>query len=65
MSNKSELQIKLQLKYIDKFNNLDRAESWANHATKMQMIILGDDNKYWVVCMRDGERLLKAGYEVA
>jgi hypothetical protein len=29
------------------------------------MVMLGDNNKYWVVCFSDAQKLFKAGYEIA
>lgn len=46
-----------------KFSSEGRARSYSYRTIKPTRIFLGDDNKYWVVGMADGERLLKAGYE--
>ena len=46
-----------------KFTRRDLAQSFANHCTKMMMVILGCDGKYWVVTPADGERLNRLGYE--
>lgn len=47
------------------FNSLAIAKSFVNRASKMMMIVLGDDDRYWVVTPADGERLIRAGYEYA
>ena len=50
---------------IYRFVTSERAFGFADHAVKNMMVILGDDDRYWVVTMANGERLLRAGYEVA
>ena len=51
---------------ISKFIRFANAVYAANYGRKKaSMILLGDDSKYWVVCLADGEKLLKAGYECA
>lgn len=49
---------------LGKFNSLSLAQSFSNNTTKMSAIILGDDDKYWVVTMAKMEQLINAGYEV-
>lgn len=39
------------------------AKSWADHSTKLQLIVLGDNGKFWVCCPADAGKLVKAGYE--
>jgi hypothetical protein len=46
-----------------KFNSLATAKSFAARCEKAMGILMGDDSKYWVVCMADFERGLRAGYE--
>lgn len=46
-----------------KFVKLSTAKNFVNHCEKSMMIIMGCDNMYWVVTMRAGENLIKAGYE--
>jgi hypothetical protein len=50
---------------IYRFRNQGLADSFADHATKTLMVIMGDDERFWVVTMADGERLIRGGYEVA
>lgn len=50
---------------IWKFNKLSNAIGWKNHSVKMAMIILGDDNKFWVVTPAIAEQLINSGYELA
>jgi len=50
---------------IFKFSSLDLARSFANRAEKMQLVILGDDDKYWVASPRVTEKLHKEGYQYA
>lgn len=47
------------------FSKKENAFGFADKCEKMQMIILGDNGKFWVVSMAEGARLLKAGYEMA
>jgi hypothetical protein len=46
-----------------KFSNESAARRFSDNAIKAMMIIMGDDMKYWVVTMAEGERLIRAGYE--
>ena len=50
---------------ISRFQNPELAFNLADRAFKPMMVLLGDDDRYWVVRMSDAERLLRAGYEVA
>lgn len=46
-----------------KFSNPAAARDFAYRCIKAHRLFLGDDNKVWVVCMADGEKLLRGGYE--
>lgn len=48
-----------------KFYSRTNAFSFADRCIKAQMVILGDDDKFWVVSMAQGEKLIRAGYQVA
>ena len=50
---------------IYRFRRHGLAFNLADRALKPMMVLLGDDGRYWVVRMSDGERLLRAGYEAA
>jgi hypothetical protein len=50
---------------VAQFNNRINAFGWANHCIKSHVVMLGDNDKYWVVCFSDAQRLSKLGYEVA
>jgi len=50
---------------IFKFINLSNAKNLADRAKKSMAILLGDDGRYWVVSLGLGEKLMKAGYEMA
>ena len=50
---------------LAKFSNYQLAKSFSNRTTKASAIILGDDNKFWVVNLATMETMLKAGYELA
>lgn len=47
-----------------KFAELTNAQSFVNRASKIWMIVLGDDGKYWVVTPKEAARLERQGYEV-
>lgn len=47
---------------IAKFNTLTNARNFKNRA-KCRAIILGDDNKYWIVNLATMEKLIRQGYE--
>jgi hypothetical protein len=50
---------------IFKFNTFGRAKGFTDHATKIMMIILGDDMLFWVVTPAHATRLVSQGYELA
>lgn len=47
------------------FTNRNHAFSFADRAYKMHIVILGDNERFWVVSMADGEYLIRRGYEAA
>ena len=50
---------------VDIFNNRENAFGWASRSIKGQIVMLGDNNKFWVVCFADANKLSKLGYEFA
>lgn len=48
-----------------RFSDLKNAQSFADRCIKLHMVILGDDDKFWVVLPVDFERLIRAGYQAA
>lgn len=50
---------------IYRFTTRALAASFANRTEKPMAIILGDDEKYWVVSLANASRLIKSGYELA
>jgi len=50
---------------LGKFIRLSTATSYSNRADVANAIVLGDDNRYWVVTLAKMERLLSEGYELA
>ncbi len=50
---------------IDKLSTIEAAQRWANNCIKLHVVLLGDDNKYWVVSFANAQRLVKLGYEIA
>ena len=48
-----------------KFTSLANANNFVNNAIKAMAVMIGDDNRFWVVTMADAQRLEKAGYEWA
>lgn len=49
---------------IYKFVELTNARSFIEHATKIMLIVHGDDMRFWVVTPADAARLQRAGYEI-
>lgn len=49
---------------LGKFNHYILAKSFSDMTHKASAIMLGDDQKYWVVNLASMERLLRAGYEI-
>ena len=47
------------------FNSRELAFSSLKHYVKSHRVILGENEKYWVVCPADAARLEKNGYEYA
>jgi hypothetical protein len=47
------------------FHSQALAESFSGRTIKPSAIILGDDQKYWVVTLAEAQRLVAAGYELA
>lgn len=50
---------------IFKSGKLANARSFADRARKPMVIVLGDDQLFWVVSLALGEELVKSGYELA
>ena len=56
----------LVLKYeVVQFSSLVLAKSYTAHSVKAAWIVLGDNDKYWIVCPADFEKLIRAGYQAA
>ncbi len=50
---------------IYRFSTFWAAKSFADRAVKIWLIILGDDEKFWVVTPTHAAKLLRQGYELA
>ena len=50
---------------IYRFRNFGNAQNWVDHGVKPQRIMLGDDERFWVVTPADAARLERQGYEFA
>lgn len=62
----TNLKTKLGLrKNIDQFSNRDAAFRWANNCIKLHVVMLGDNENFWVACFADAQKLSKMGYEIA
>jgi hypothetical protein len=48
-----------------RFRERRHAFGFAGHAAKSQRVMLGDDDRYWVVTPADASRLERMGYEYA
>jgi hypothetical protein len=47
------------------FTQLSTALKFAHRTVKASAVILGDNQKFWVVSLAEMEKLLAAGYELA
>ena len=47
------------------FSSRDLAFSAANRSQKTAWVMLGDNEKFWVVCPADAAKLERMGYEYA
>ena len=61
-SMKTSLNLRYEPTY---FLNRTNAFSWSNHTEKTSFVMLGCDERFWVVCGADASRLSKLGYEFA
>lgn len=48
-----------------KFNSLALALSYADRLDRLHVVFMGDDNRFWIVPMRNKQSMLNAGYEIA
>jgi hypothetical protein len=48
-----------------KFTSLASAISFTHHAEKLMLILMGDDERFWVTTPARAERLHQQGYEYA
>ncbi len=48
-----------------KFTRLGSAIRFTHHADKLLMILMGDDERFWVTTPAQAERLHRQGYEYA
>ena len=62
----NKIKKELGLRYRpDTFLKRESAIRWAKNATKSMFVMLGCNNRFWVVCGADASRLSKQGYEFA
>jgi hypothetical protein len=50
---------------IYRFTTLAQAQRFADNCTKAHAVMLGDDERFWVVSLGDAARLERQGYEWA
>jgi len=50
---------------LGQFQSYANAQSFSNRTIKATAIILGDNNRFWVVTLATMETLLNSGYELA
>lgn len=50
---------------VDQFSSKELAYSFAERCIKQHIVILGDHDKFWVVCFSDAQKLVNLGYEIA
>jgi hypothetical protein len=48
-----------------KFQNRENAFSFAERCTKIMLVLLGDDGRFWVTTPAQAEQLHRQGYEYA
>lgn len=62
----TQIKSTYNLKYSpDVFTTREAAFRSADRSVKMAIVILGENEKFWVVCMADAQRLVKQGFEPA
>jgi hypothetical protein len=47
----------------DELSTLEGAKRYAERCVKLHVIVLGDNCKFWVVCLADAIKLKTFGYE--
>lgn len=64
--NTTSLKAALNLRYeIDAYTTIAAAKFSIQHRVKKcWVVVMGDNLKYWVVCMADASKLIAAGYEM-
>lgn len=50
---------------LGEFTSLTLAQSFSNRTIKASAVMLGDNDRFWVVTLGRMETLLRAGYELA
>jgi hypothetical protein len=62
----TQIKSTYSLKYSpDVFSTREAAFRSTERSVKMAIVMLGENGKFWVVCMADAQRLVKAGFEPA
>jgi hypothetical protein len=62
----AEIKKTYNLKYKPaRFINRSSAFSFSQRTTKISLVMLGTDGRFWVVCPADASRLFKNGVEYA
>ena len=51
--------------YYAEYKSRYLAECAMSHTIKSMRLMLGDNNRYWIVTTADSQRLERAGYEYA
>lgn len=51
------------IKGLTKFNNERLAIQYTYNTIKPTVVMLGDDNKYWICTLKEASILSKAGYK--
>jgi hypothetical protein len=52
-------------KQLSKFSSLKLAKSFVGRCEKINLIVMGDDGKFWVALPKVTDQLIKLGYEYA
>ena len=50
---------------LGKFTKITAAQNFSNRLSIASTIMLGDDDRFWVVTLAEMERLISQGYQIA
>lgn len=50
---------------VAEFTNRQLAFNYANRCIKQHVVMLGDNDMFWVACFADAQKLERLGYQIA